>query len=181
MRVHKVLLLVIGLLLNFPAMADENDFAKRLQILEDKEAIRTLLLNYGRYLDNRDWQAFSELFAPERGTWDGGMGVAHNPAEIRDMMISTIGIDNTGSGSSSLSNLHFLGNEFISVEGDTANALSKWVFIMTAAAGGPEAVFVGHYEDELVKLGTHWKFSRRTVHGDIMRPSAINELNPPAP
>ena len=33
-----------------------------------------LLLDYGRTLDDRDFAAYSALFA-EAGVWDGGMGV----------------------------------------------------------------------------------------------------------
>jgi hypothetical protein len=35
----------------------------RLQALEDKEAIRSLLIDYGRALDSRDFKAYGELFA----------------------------------------------------------------------------------------------------------------------
>jgi hypothetical protein len=133
------------------AQASLEALTQRLQVLEDKEQIRTLLLDYGRHLDARDWDAFAALFAADGGAWNGGMGIARGQDEIRAMMISTIGLDNTGSGASGVANLHWLGNEFIEVDGDSATALSKWIFFMTAPSGGPDAVFIGHYEDSLVR------------------------------
>lgn len=175
-RYATLLLLLLFPLTALP-QASTATLEQRLQVLEDKESIRTLLLNYGRYLDARDWEAFSTLFASTDGTWNGGMGIAKGPEEIRKMMISTIGMENAGANGSGVSNLHLLGNEFIEVQGDSATVLSKWVFFMTASDGGPDAVFLGHYADTLVKINGEWKFSERVVHGDIMRPSTTQELN----
>jgi hypothetical protein len=161
--------------------AAESTLEARLQVLEDKEAIRTLLLNYGRHLDERNWDAYAALFAADGGTWNGGMGIARGRDEILRMMTSTIGADNVGAGGTGLSNLHLLGNEFIAVNGDTATALSKWVFVMTAADGGPEMVFVGHYDDELVRENGAWKFKLRTVTGDITRPVTLPGLQTATP
>ncbi len=38
-----------------------------------------------------------------------------------------------------------------------------------AANGGPDVVYVGHYNDELVRENSVWKFKLRTVSGDITR------------
>src|SRR3970282_1300439 len=51
--------------------------AARVQVLEDREEIRELLLAYGRALDSRDFIAFSELFAEDEGEWIGGLASAH--------------------------------------------------------------------------------------------------------
>jgi len=159
------------------AQANPEALMQRLQTLEDKEQIRTLLLDYGRHLDARDWDAFAALFAADGGAWNGGMGIARGQDEIRAMMINTIGLDNTGSGASGVSNLHWLGNEFIEVDGDSAKAISKWIFFMTAPNGGPNAVFIGHYADTLIRTSGQWRFRERVVHGDIMSPMTIGELN----
>src|SRR5690606_669060 len=142
---------------------------QRLTRLEDIESIRTLLHSYGRYVDERNWQAFSELFSANNGTWNGGMGIAEGRPAIIEMMASTMPADNVGANGQGMDNLHLLGNEFIAVNGNTGTALSKWVFVMTAPEGGPDMVYVGHYEDELVKESGAWKFSYRTVSGDIMQ------------
>src|SRR5690606_7714837 len=125
-----VSILVLALITAGSLHAADGSLESRLQVLEDKEAIRNLLLDYGRHLDNRNWEAFAELFAEDGGTWDGGMGVARGYEQIRNMMINSIGSDNVGTGGTGLSNLHLLGNETISVDGDSATAHSKWVFVM---------------------------------------------------
>lgn len=166
-------LLLVSLVQAQPAMSIE----ARLTGLEDRESIRTLLHSYGRYVDERNWQAFSELFAVDSGTWDGGMGIAAGRAAIIEMMESTIGSDNNiGANGQGVSNLHLISNEFIEVQGDTATALSKWVFVMTAEEGGPDVVFVGHYDDQLVKENGHWKFLYRKVSGDIMQNLELDGL-----
>src|SRR5215510_9850595 len=57
----------------------------RLQRLEDVEAIRTLLVRYGRELDKRDFAAYGALFAQD-GSWKGGMGSATGPDAIAKMV-----------------------------------------------------------------------------------------------
>ena len=64
-------------------------------------------------------------------------------------------------------NYHVFTNETISVDGDRAKALSKWMFVVQGEAAQPQLFFLGHYEDTLVREGGHWKFLRRVVHGDI--------------
>jgi hypothetical protein len=169
--------LALSALAAFPATAAESSLETRLQVLEDKEAIRVLLLEYGRLLDDRAWTAFSELFASDGGTWNGGMGIARGREQIIAMMTSTIGADNRNAAGNGLSNVHLLGNEIIDVTGDTATALSKWVFVMTAESGGPDFVFVGRYEDTLIRENGEWKFQQRVVHGDISKPVNLPGLN----
>lgn len=156
--------------------ADDLSLEERVSRLEDIEAIRTLLLSYGRYVDERNWEAFSLLFSMDNGTWNGGMGVATGKAEIITMMEDTIGAGNSASNGEGLSNLHLLSNEFINVDGNNATALSKWVFVMTAENGGPEMVYVGHYQDELIKEKGEWKFKLRTVFGDITQSLDLDGL-----
>ncbi len=72
-----------------PATADSSA-AARLQRLEDMEEIRTLLLDYGRFLDSRDLPAYSRLFAKD-GEWVGGFGSARGPEEILAFMQKNLG------------------------------------------------------------------------------------------
>jgi len=45
------------------AEAQSDSLAARVQRLEDREAIRALLLSYGRAVDRHDFNAFSALFS----------------------------------------------------------------------------------------------------------------------
>ena len=69
--------------------AESSSLATRLQKFEDKEEIQNLLLDYGRHLDNRDFAAYSSLFAKD-GEWVGGFGTAAGgPAGIKAFMEAT--------------------------------------------------------------------------------------------
>ena len=132
----------------------------RLQRLEDREAIRDLLMEYGSTLDERDFKAFSELFARDVGEWNGGMGVARGPEAIRKLMEKTI----TGKPGA---NFHIFNNETINVNGDRATAVTKWTFIVKGQDGRPKSVYLGHYNDTLIREDGRWKFLRRKVTNDI--------------
>ncbi len=47
--------------------------AAQMQRFLDQMAIQQLLIDYGRTLDNRDFAAYSQLFA-EQGEWKGTLG-----------------------------------------------------------------------------------------------------------
>ncbi len=140
--------------------ADEADIAslaERVQVLEDREAIRALILAYGVAHDNRDYRAFAELFG-EDGEWVGGLGSATGPEAIFELMDSTIGHDPQPEGSGTY---HVMTNEQIDVDGDRASATTKWIYVTPGDDGAPQMVFLGHYEDEFIREDGLWKFLRR--------------------
>jgi hypothetical protein len=137
----------------------------RLQRMEDREEIRHLLMEYGRYLDQRDFASFSQLFAEKEGEWIGGMGKAKGSQAIRKLMEEKIGRD-TG-GKSISPNYHLFTNEIIHVNGDEARATTKWMFMVHNESKQPAPFYLGHYEDTLVRERGHWKFLKRVVFGDI--------------
>lgn len=155
--------------------ADANLMA-RLQVLEDKEAIRALIIDYGRMVDARNWDGFAELFAEDGGTWNGGMGIARGRAAIKKMMTETMGGTNVNANGSGQSNLHLNTNESIDVKDDTATALSKWTFVMTDKQQGPVVMYVGHYQDTFVREKGQWKFKERVAFSDISRPGPLPSL-----
>ena len=63
-----VLVVAIGTLGQALAADDLATLAKRVQVLEDREAIRALILAYGQAHDHRDYRTFSNLFA-SNGEW----------------------------------------------------------------------------------------------------------------
>ena len=165
LRINGILIMVIlaAASLNVPA-AGTGDVAARLQLLEDREAIRDLLAAYGSTLDARDFKGFSELFARDVGEWNGGMGVARGPAAIRTLMEKTIGSGGRGTGSH---NFHIFSNARIELHGDRATAVSKWAFIVQGDDGKPQLVYLGHYDDKLIRQDGRWKFLQRKVTTDI--------------
>jgi hypothetical protein len=161
-----IVLLGVAVSRHLPAVSAEKPEAVevRLKRLEDREEIRQLLMDYGRFLDRRDFVAFSELFAEKEGEWIGGLGKAQGAQAIRKLMEDTIG---KGAKNPGAPNYHLFGNETIGVEGDKAKAMTKWMFVVQGDAGRPQPFYLGHYEDTFVRENGRWKFLRRVVYGDI--------------
>ena len=143
--------------------ADLESLAARVQVLEDREAIRALILSYGAAHDNRDYRTFANLFA-SNGEWVGGLGSAQGPEAIFELMDRTIGHDPQPNGSGTY---HVMTNEQIVIDGDTASATTKWIYITPSDANEPKLVFLGHYDDQFVRENGEWKFLRREAPADI--------------
>src|ERR1700691_2598530 len=163
------LLLVVTLLSPAIARAQES-LAARTQRLEDIEEIRTVLTDYGRYLDAHDLVSYSDLFAKD-GEWVGGFGTGKGPAGVQALMEKNLGVTAKGKPGSTY---HLLTNFLIPVQGDTATAWSRWNFVVTSADNKPSILYGGHYDDTLVRENGHRKLQRRVAVHDI--PAA----NPPA-
>jgi uncharacterized protein (TIGR02246 family) len=152
--------LLVGAMLTPAAAQDTQSLSSRIQRLEDTEEIRTLLLNYGRYLDARDFAAYSLLFAKD-GEWVGGFGSVKGPAAIQAFMEKNI------PGPNQANNYHVLTNFVIDVHGDSATAWSRWTFVVPGPDKRPVMAQGGHYDDSLVREHGHWKFTRRVASNDI--------------
>jgi uncharacterized protein (TIGR02246 family) len=165
MKIAALLLMTAVLTAQAPrAGQSDASIGARLQRLEDIEEIRTLLLDYGRFLDSRDLTAYSRLFAKD-GEWVGGFGSAKGPAEILAFMQK-----NLGTGPNRNNSFHILSNFEIDVKGDTASAWSRWTFIVPAPDGKPVISQSGRYDDTLVREEGRWRFKRRTASNDIPVP-----------
>lgn len=148
--------------------AAQASLAARVQLLEDKEEIRNLLIDYGRLLDARDFAGYSRLFAKD-GEWSGGFGTAQGPAAIQAFMEKNMPGANTGH------TYHILSNFEIQVHGDTATAWSRWAYVTPGPDQKPVIAQSGHYDDTLVRENGHWKFKRRVASNDIPRPNAAGK------
>jgi uncharacterized protein (TIGR02246 family) len=135
----------------------------RLKRFEDKEEIQSLLLDYGRHLDSRDFKSYSSLFAKD-GEWVGGFGSVSGPANIQAFMEK-----NMGTGPNRAGNYHLLSNFVITVSGDTATAWSRWAFVVPGQSGATISQ-AGRYDDTLVRENGRWKFKRRVASNDTAAP-----------
>lgn len=145
------------------AQAPRESLSARVQRLADIEEIRALLIDYGRHLDNRDFAAYSRLFAAD-GEWAGGFGTVKGPAAIQAFMEKNIPGPNRGN------TYHLLSNFVIEVHGDTATAWSRWAFVTGGAENKPTISQGGRYDDLLVRENGRWKFKRRVASTDLPRP-----------
>lgn len=146
--------------------ADLDQLAARVQVLEDREAIRALILAYGQAHDHRDYRTFASLFA-QNGEWVGGLGSAKGPQAIFELMDKTIGHNPLPAGSGTY---HVMTNDQIKLDGDRASATTKWIYITPGQTNVPGIVYLGHYEDQFIRENGVWKFLRREAPVDIPRP-----------
>ena len=154
-------LLTSLLVLAAMAFAQQPSIEARLQKLEDLEAIRTLLLDYGRTLDSRDLKGYSELFAKD-GEWIGGFGSVKGRADLLAFMQK-----NVGTGPNTGQTYHLLTNFFITVTGNTATANSRWSYVIGTKDKKPVLEHSGRYEDTLIREDGKWKFQKRVVLNDL--------------
>lgn len=144
---------------------------KRVQLIEDREAIRDLLVTYGRLLDNKDLVGYSKLFA-EDGVWEGGIGSATGPAGIVDMLetvYARVAPDQYGS------DYHIMSGFIIDIDGNSATSWSRWTWIVEGEDGTPVGRRSGHYEDVLVKVAGQWKFKHRLTVTELPTPEKDSE------
>ena len=157
-------LICFGLLAAPPAPAqDLESLAARVQILEDREEIRALILAYGQAHDHRDYRTFADLFAAN-GEWIGGLGSARGPEAIFRLMDETIGHNPLPEGSGTV---HVMSNFQIEIDGDRATATTKWLYLTPSDDDSPRATFLGHYDDEFIRENGEWKFLKRQSVSDI--------------
>ncbi len=144
---------------------------ERFRALEDREAIEELLITYGRFLDKEDLVGYSNLFA-RTGVWEGGIGSATGPKEIREMLEAVFGRTTRGQYGNSY---HLMSDIIIDVDGDTATSWSRWTWIIESDDGKPVPQRSGHYEDTLVRENGEWRFQRRLTVTELPTPEKDSE------
>lgn len=133
----------------------------RVQALEDERAIQRVITDYSAHLDARDYDGYANLFI-EDGVWANGTTRREGRAEIRAMLAGLFGEPDPDFVN--LSSFHQISNFEIDVDGDTAQAKSRFVFVMRGDGGAPTAELSGQYHDRLVRVGEEWKIAERVDH-----------------
>jgi ketosteroid isomerase-like protein len=145
-----------------PTRTRLDELSDRVQVIEDKNAIWDLFMEYKKHLDARDFKAYSSLFT-EDAVWGGNLGKAVGPQEIEDLLIRTLEVY----PSDLERTYHLVMNPVIVVDGDTAKSKSNWGFITRSETDGPVFEMLGRYSDELRRTPDGWRFSRRIAYSDI--------------
>ncbi len=150
-------------------MAD--DLTKRLQRLEDLQAIQQLFIDYGPHLDAGDVEAYADLFGDDGEVLLGPLGRATGREAIAALMTRALeGLQG--------SSFHLITSPMIDLDGDRATATVMWTVIARSATGAPELTMLGRHHDELVRDGERWRFARR--RGEIDLPQRLPDLTPPS-
>lgn len=131
------------------------ELAARLQLLEDREAIRELIASYGLLADSGNAAALSELWI-EDGTYGvGGMGNAEGRAAIAGLIEGLVHQSLMAAGCA-----HLLGPVAIDIAGDCATARGHSV-VLRHTGQGFEAYRVSANRWELVRRNGCWQVSHR--------------------
>jgi ketosteroid isomerase-like protein len=140
----------------------------RIAALEDREAIRIVLRDYGRLLDDRRFDEFGQLFS-EDGIYVAG-ATTRGPKAIADGLRRTFAGNSLGLAEP---NFHVLFNERITLAGLKAVSSSQSFFVSPGADGAPRVVMMASYEDELIKTPGGWRFAKRVVKGNMSPRPAV--------
>ena len=162
-RSHSAVALCAALLTAATLEAQTGGLEARVRMLEDKEQIAQVLIDYGRHLDSRNLAAYASLFADD-GEWVGGFGTVKGRANIQAFMEKNMGTAPNKGG-----NYHIMSNFAITVSGDTATAWSRWAFVVPGQSGAVISQ-AGRYDDTFVREKGAWKFRRRVASNDTAPP-----------
>ncbi len=141
----------------------------RLQLLEDKQEIHALLMDYGRTLDARDFAGFERLFARDAEYGSARSEPVKGPANIRAYLEGQL---KKNAAPQPGRDFHLFYNETIDVKGDHATALSKGAFYVRGEGNKLETSALVNYHDDLVREDGRWKFKRRILGERPATPAA---------
>jgi uncharacterized protein (TIGR02246 family) len=142
--------------------AKPDALAARVQILEDRDAIRALLVSYASSLDARDFERFEQLWAKDAEFIGGGANSAKGPRAIRELLQ---GLLTKNPALSPGRDFHLVMNQTVDVTGDTATGYSRGTFVTTNTENRLQWSIIANYYDQFVREGGRWKFKRHQIGG----------------
>ena len=164
MKNHIVTLVSWALSIFFAAhMAFADSYA------EDRAAIIDLQSRYLFAMDFQDAETYASTFT-EDGVINWARGEIKGRKAIYDFMSS--GTYNPAAGAEEgkwpAASRHFITNQVIKVQGNSAKAYTYWFQATNNTADRRTMVLglFGHYEDELVKIDGQWYFKKRTIYNE---------------
>jgi ketosteroid isomerase-like protein len=142
---------------------DLDQLERRLQALEDIEAIKKLKARYCAACDNNYHADDIAALFTEDAVWDGGaFGKCEGREAIRRFFRGAPQIFPFA--------IHQVMNPIIEVQGDKATG--RWYLFQpcTLAEGNQAAWLAARYEEEYVKVGGEWKFKHLKVLPSFFTP-----------
>ena len=144
------------------AKPSSDTVAAKVQVLEDREAIRALLVTYARTLDERDFAGFEQLWARDAEFIGGANNSAKGPAAIRDLLQGLLKVNGAPVPGR---DWHLVMNQTIDVTGDTATGFSRGTWVVTDPEKQLRVSIIANYYDQFVREGGRWKFKRHQIGG----------------
>ncbi len=143
--------------------AELADLRRRLQVLEDKEAITRLQYQYGYYIDNRMWDAMVGLFCDDGAEIEiGQRGTYVGKARIHRFLSEVLGGGRWGLLKDEIIH-HIQLQPLVSVADDglTAHCRARAMVQGNSPPGSGKFLLAeGLYENTYVKEGGAWKIRR---------------------
>lgn len=149
------------------ARAGDVTLEQRVRRIEDEKDIRDLIMQYGQYLDTKNFTGYSQLFARE-GTWSGETTryvPIKGPEAIRTTMEKAFA--ERVYDPDHITNLHLITNVKINIEGDRATGYCKWTVMSRNDSDKPYIRLTGHYDDIYIREDGRWRFLSRVAKRDI--------------
>lgn len=145
------------------AKPSSDALAVKVQVLEDREAIRALLVTYARTLDERDFAEFEQLWAKDAEFIGGANNSAKGPAAIRDLLQGLLKVNGAPVPGR---DFHLVMNQTIDVAGDNATGFSRGTWVVTDPQQKQLRIsIIANYYDQFVREGGRWKFKRHQIGG----------------
>ena len=146
----------------------------RLRVLEDTQEIRELMMRYARGIDRGDADLVASVFHPDAVNNLGSVPLIGAEAGKR------LTAGRKQSQERKQMGQHFIGNELIEVQGDTAFAEHYFMSYMISEKDGDEytRTRAGRYLDRLERREGKWKVAFRMVVDDWDRFDKVVEAAP---
>jgi hypothetical protein len=146
-----------------------HDLEQTVRWLRDRELIRDLPLRYAYGIDTDDWKLVASVFHPDcrvRGTLrEDAIGPYLQALEPGVKQYHAT--------------LHFMGNQYVSVDGDRGHVETYAVAYHIEPDGSPypDLIMGVRYQDDVIRVGDGWQILRRNVvkqwhRGPLPRPTA---------
>ncbi len=137
------------------------ELQRRVQNLEDVQAIERLERAYGHYVDKNLWDQVVDLFADDGTVELDQRGIFVGKAGVRRLFLETLGHGQVGLKKGTLFN-HIQVEGVVDVDAGGHTAKARYhVIIQVAGFGGNDGFWSdGVYENEFVKDNGVWKFQK---------------------
>ena len=122
--------------------------------MTDHEAITRVVARYCHLLDDGRWDEFADLWADDAEFVLGGEATRGRDA-IRASIEATQPTERRGR--------HLAVNLELDVDGDRATGVVDFMFWGRDREGKAKLMFLGRYDDRLVRTDGTWRFERREI------------------
>ena len=122
--------------------------------MDDERSIGRLMARYCHIVDGGAFEELAALWSDDAELALRGE-TATGPAAIVAVIAGLQTPERRG--------LHVGANAIIDVEGDTARAVSDFVFMRREGGPDPLVKFIGQYHDRFVRTPDGWRFRRREI------------------